>query len=96
MVVDGDSQAGCAVAESCPCCEGTVCPCAGETPRRAPQVPIALRPTSDLRVDIAPVAFRTVVLIALPIAESVAMPVARQSAAHDGVRAQASFCIWRT
>ncbi|MBN8596896.1 MAG: hypothetical protein J0L78_04390 [Planctomycetes bacterium] len=89
-------QAGCPIAESCPCCEGPVCPCAGEAPKRAPEAPIAPRPTSDLRVDIAPVPFRPIVLIALPIAESFAKPVARQSAAHDGVRPQASLCIWRT
>ncbi|MBL8877010.1 MAG: hypothetical protein JNM86_14545 [Phycisphaerae bacterium] len=94
--IHDDSQSGCAIVESCPCCEGTVCPCAGEAPKRAPEAPIAPRPTSDLRVDIAPVPFRPIVLIALPIAESFAKPVARRSTAHDGVRPQASLCIWRT
>jgi len=95
-LLNGESKAGCAIVESCPCCEGTVCPCAGEAPTRAPEAPIAPRPASDLRVDIAPVPVRFIVLIALPIAESFAKPVARQSAAHDGVRPQASLCIWRT
>ena len=91
-----EKAAGCEVATSCPCCEGPVCPCVGEAPQPEPQPPIAPRPTSDLRLDIAPVPFRVIVLVALPIAESFAKPVARLIATHDGVRPQASFCIWRT
>jgi len=95
-VVNRGADTGCEQVVSCPCCEGTVCACAGEAPQRAPEAPILPRPTSDVRIDIAPVQIRTIVLIALPIAESIEMPAARQSATHDGVRPQASFCIWRT
>lgn len=86
----------CQPASSCPCCEGAVCPCAGEAPKQSPEAPAAPRPTTDLRVDIAPVPFRTIVLISPPVARSIAMPAARRSAARDGVRSQASLCIWRT
>lgn len=86
----------CTPADTCPCCEGTVCPCVDDAPVRGPEAPFAPRPTSDLRIDIAPVPLRTIVPIALPIAVSGTKPVARSTAMREGVRLQAAHCTWRT
>ncbi|MGH7245278.1 MAG: hypothetical protein ACREJD_17845 [Phycisphaerales bacterium] len=93
---DATIAADCAEVPACPCCGGPSCPCAGEAPQRAPEAPVVPRPSSDIRVDIGPVPARLIEWMAAPITEIVTTPVSRSTATRDGVRLQASLCIWRT